>query len=909
MSTHKISDRVFGAIAALVIRWPWGVVYVYLVLTVAASVLSWLKLESRTDQNDLMSSDLPYNVRYQEFLTRFGDLEYLYAVIVVNGQPEQAMQAADALAAEVSKLTEHVENVFHKVSEDAYGSGLLLLLPASDLKALAEALGFRRELIDELRDPRSLARQVEAIANALEASGDLSSTPFADHFFRFLDVMLESMAVAAKGGSPRPLLETLEERIRKAEKDPRKRGYVFSENGKLAFVQIMPKKDYKTLEVIRQPLLEIRAALDSVRRRFPDLEMGLTGRPVLQADEMSTTNEDTTISALLASLLVLGLTGFFFRRLRRPFLALASLLVSVGITLWHVNLTIGHLTLLSMVFAVMMIGLGCDLGTLFLVRYQEELIKSGSVERSMTSTLLTAGLGIWTGGITTACTFFSTLLVPFKGLAELGFVAGMGLVVCIATMLTLLPALIVITDRFVQRRRALKPPRPVEIPFLAPLSRHPRTSLAVLALVTLLGFIGFQGVSYNSNLLELQVQELESVRYERLIPELSGRSTWFAVFLEKSLEESDATVAALRPLQEKGIVGAVESLRDFVPAEQDVKIGIIDVLRQSLARGNEARAPEPLEPAGLKSALEKLLDRLDGLQSALASRGSTGEGDAAEAIALLDGLISKTELVIGALEAGSTDAIAAIDRHQAMWRKECRALSEKAEVYLSPRRITPADLPQELRSQFVSRDGSEYLVYAYPRKDVWKEGNMEELIDALRRIDPLVTGAPITTFESAKIIKTGFLLAGLYSLIIVFVFLVIDFRSFKYSCLTMAPVLVGLLWASLLMPRLGLDLNLANFFALPILLGCAVDGCVHMLHRFRECGSVELAVQTTGSAVCLAALSNMLGFLAMGVARHRGLASLGFLTALGCATILVASVVLLPSLLGLLRPRRESPRV
>jgi predicted RND superfamily exporter protein len=112
----------------------------------------------------------------------------------------------------------------------------------------------------------------------------------------------------------------------------------------------------------------------------------------------------------------------------------------------------------------------------------------------------------------------------------------------------------------------------------------------------------------------------------------------------------------------------------------------------------------------------------------------------------------------------------------------------------------------------------------------------------------------------------------------------------------------------LLMPRLNLNLNLANFFSLPILIGCAVDGAVHVLHRFRETGSTRDVGRTTGTAVCLAGLSNLLGFASMGLARHRGVASLGFVTALGCFTLLVSVLILLPALIEVFGARGRGGR-
>ncbi len=902
MTKHRIADKVFGAVASLVIGRPWLVIGVYGFLTIVSCLVSSWRLALRTDQNDLMSSDLPFNERYQRFLADFGDLEFLYVVIRVNGDPDRAMLVADAVAGEMSRLEEHIESVFHRIPLDAFEKTFLLLSPREQVAEIAQAVDKNADMLRRLRSVSSLSGIVRFFAEALDATLAREGKQLAEHGLRFLDVTLESLSLAAKGGVPRPLLDALSDAALGTVKDPRRKGYLFSEDGQLAFIEIMPRKDYETLEVISGPLAEIRAALDRVRERFPGVEMGLTGRPVLQADEMSTTNRDMTLSAILAAGLVLGLTTFFFRRLRRPFLAIGALLVAVALTFGLVTVTIGYLTLLSVVFAVMMIGLGCDFGMLFLARYQEELIGTGDVTASTRATLLSAGMGIWTGGVTTACTFLSAMFVHFKGLAELGFVAGTGLVVCLVTMLTLLPALILVTDRSIQRRRTLRPPRPIEIPILEHVARFPRLTLAGLGLATLAGFFQFAGVPYNANLLDLQVQELESVRYEKLILEQSGKSTWYGAFILDSMEAVDATLAALRPLEEQGIVGAVESVRDFVPADQDEKMAMLRPAGALFSGELPAAASGgPFDVLALTKALEALLDRLDHLQSLAASSGTK---EATGGVQALQGLIRRVEEVEGTLERGPAQAARFLEKYEERWIAEIRSLWLRLEGILSPERIAATDLPQALRSRFVSRSGRELLVYAYPQKDVWKEGPMEEFIGALRRIDPAVTGVPITTYESAKIMREGFLLAGVYSLIIVLTFVLIDYRSLKYACLTMLPVLVGLLWAFQLMPRLGLDLNLANFFALPILLGCAVDGCVHMLHRFRETGSVRETCRTTGAAVCLAGLSNMFGFLAMGIARHRGVASLGFVTALGCGTIMIATLVLLPSLLALFEKSR-----
>jgi hypothetical protein len=119
------------------------------------------------------------------------------------------------------------------------------------------------------------------------------------------------------------------------------------------------------------------------------------------------------------------------------------------------------------------------------------------------------------------------------------------------------------------------------------------------------------------------------------------------------------------------------------------------------------------------------------------------------------------------------------------------------------------------------------------------------------------------------------------------------------TLLAMVPLFCGLFWLVETIPIAGLKFNLANFFAVPILIGTGVDGGVHVLHRFREIRSSAEVGRTTCAAVTVSLLTTMVGFGSMAFASHRGVASLGWTMFAGLFFLLVASVVLLPSLLAL----------
>lgn len=894
---RRLSERAFEGLSRLILTHPWWVVTVCGALSLVSIVYAGLRLQMKTDQNDLVSADLDYNRRYLRFLEEFGDLEFLYVVILVNGDTERAMRVSDAVAEEVSKLTDHVEAVFHRVPPESFGRSGLLLASRESIVQLRDAVLSNAARIREVASADTFARLLQALASALASDAGQLSSEAGAWGLRLIEEALGALAAGLRGQDAPSWTRNLVA-ASAAGRSPIEQGYLLSTNLELAFVEIMPKKNFETLEVIREPLARIREALERVRARFPGVELGLTGRPVLQADEMSTTNEDMTYSTVIAFFGVLFLFTFFFRRLRRPLIANIVLLVALGITFGFVTLTIGYLTLLSIVFAVMLVGLGVDFGVVLVARYQEELLRTGSVEESLRETLLTTGRGIWTGALTTGCAFVSSIFVQFKGLQELGFVAGTGLLICLLCMLTLLPALLLITDLRIQRHRVLHPPHPLTIPILAHTARHPRATFALFGVLTLAGLYKFQGIPYSGNLLDLQATGLESVRYELEIIKRSERSTWFAAFPRESLEGVDRTLEALRSAQQAGIVGAVESIRDVVPRDQLEKRALLEPAREVLAGIEAPEKPGAADPLALSEALEALLDGLDKLQS-LAASGGKEEGRAA--VLEIQGLIARTVEAQKALEDAGDGAAARVAAVDARWVADAATLRTELLGWLAPPLLEVGSLYPDLRKRLVSPDGTRFIVYAYPKENIWQEETMQAFIQAVRAVDPDVTGVPIQVYESSRLMHAGFLRAALYSLIMVFCILLVDLRDLRLVGITMIPVLLGVFWALELMPFLGLRFNLANFFGLPIMIGCGVDAGVHMVHRFLETGSTKEVGLTTGSAVTLANLSNLVGFASMGIAQHRGLASLGIVTALGCGTVLLASVVILPCLLELLR--------
>ena len=915
-------ERFLDRLGGVIVRHRWGVVVTFVVLVGASLAVSLAWLEIHTDRNALVSTQKDYHQRYMSYLREFGDREYMYVVIKVQDLA-RAQRIADEVATAIASLTDHVEKVHHRIPIDSLSRHTLLFPSLDALNSIAMLVDENRDLVHGALTADGIPGIVATLTKILDSKAvredaDLSAlgVRVVERFLSLLertiaaqggDVAADPLDAEIRGVLPQEFLTGDAEAggpslwSRLIEKGWTRQilgnGYFFT--GNLLFVLVLPRKDFTTLEIVREPLGAIRGALEEVRQRYPDDTIGLTGRPVLDADEMQSTQHDMTRAAILAMIGAVILLVGFFRSTRRPVLTALVLAAAIAVTFGIVTLTVGHLNLLSMVFAVMLVSLGMEFGIHLIARYQEELAVDRNIERSIRTALVHAGKGNITGAATTAAAFYTALLVDFKGLGELGFIAGTGVLVCMLAMNTLLPALITVSDRwrFPRSNRG-----PLRMAGLAYFARRPRRVLAACAVIVVAAIPVLYGLRFDANLLELQAEGLPSVEFEKVIINDPNVSTWHAAIIVDSLDEVVRVTSQLASERYADVIGKWESVLDFVPSNQEAKRAVLArmlaTLQMEIGADRDGLALpswQELDGNTLIIALRGLFDRLEGFLSGTLRAG----GDGAEVLEQL------TDTLDRALEGIEQNPQLAVERLQGLQeglhRLTVRVVEELNGMLLPPP-LTLAAWPPMIRERVVSR-GGKYVVSIYPRKDIWDGDNMAEFIGVVRGIDPEVTGETIQVYESSRIMRRGILLAALYSLFAVFVLIWLDFRRVRFAVLAMIPLLLGLIGLMEALPLLGLHINFANFFAIPILIGIGINDGVHMIHRFREDRSATVATRSTGTAVVLSSLTTMAGFGMLLLAHHRGVASLGALMVLGSFACLVASVVALPAILKLFEER------
>lgn len=894
----NLVGRLMSRLVLFVARFPITTL-IFAALTAAASVyLACTKLAYHTQRDDLLNPDKECQRRWKRYVAEFGTDEDM--VVVVQGKPAQHVrmtEAVERVAERLRRQPELFDRIFFKADLRALQARALLFLPVEQIRQIQADLERMKPLLEapvawQLFSLRSLLVEAELRLNGI--AGGKAVTESDRRFFDQLRGVARSAkaflsqpehyenpwtplgASAADGQPPSLSIEMLA-----------RPQYLFSDDGTLAMLLVRPACAADGFCGHRESVEGLREIVRDVKTSFNDVEIGVTGLPVLETDEMTASQNDTNLASWLALAGVALLYLIVFRGLRYPLLTVTTLAVGTVWALGWVTITVGHLNLLSATFAVMLIGMG-DYGVLWITRYDQERAAGKDLREALEITAKTVGPGIVTAGVTTGLAFFATILADFLAVAELGWIAGSGVLLCALACFVVLPALIAITDR---RRKiaerglriadwiAAKPE--AEGAWLPGLMRRPRAVVLAGAALTLgFGFFVFR-VSYDHNLLNLQSEDLESVRWEKTLLTHTAGASWHALCYRDTPEEAQALKRRLEQLPQ---VSRVVDVAMLVPPDQEGKLGQLQDIQRRLAK---------LPPAGqrINHVTSDPNNLLQGLAKLVAHPGLATHADLrADLVGLRDQLKQSP-----AQQAGNR----LHDFEHRMVVDLASGLNALRDV-AHPVPIALEDVPVALRERYVSENGK-WLLRVFGKESLWEYEPLARFTTAVAAIDPEATGKPFTTLEGLRAMKEGFQRAGMYALLAIFVVLCLDFRKPLPVLLALGPLAVGILMSLGLMGLCGVALNPANMIALPLIVGVGVDNGVHVLHDFlsRRRDRAYLLSRTTGKGILVAALTTILGFGTLMISSHRGLVSLGLLLSLGVTCCMLAALVFLPALLHL----------
>jgi hopanoid biosynthesis associated RND transporter like protein HpnN len=856
-------------IVGLCSRHAWAVVAASAILFAGSGWYAATHFAITTDINKLISPDLGWRQRELAYEKAFpGSFGSILAVVDAP-TPELAAGASAILTRRLAEQPKLFHSVRHLDGDPFFAKNGLLYQPEAELARMTQGLGRAAPVIGALAGDPTLRGLTRALSFGLLGvqNGQAKLEDLQRALTMSSDTIDQVLAGRPASFSWRVLLTGQTPKI-----------------GELRqFIEVRPVLDFSAL----QPG---QVASDAIRKAASDLKLGtdyqarvrLTGPVAMADDEFGTLQEGAVVNTVATIVIVLVILWLALHSPRIILAVFLNLAVGFAATAAVGLLMVGALNLISVAFAVLFVGLGVDFGIQFAVRYRSERFKHGDMYSALGSTAEKVGAPLTLAAAAVAAGFLAFFPTDYKGVSELGQIAGIGMLLAYATSITVLPALLTI----------LHPPgeeEPIGYRVLAPVDRFlERYRIPVIAgtlLVALGGTPLLYYLTFDFNPINLRSPAVESVATFldlRTDPNIGANA--INVVLPNS-SDVDKVADQLRKIPE---VDHVTTLQDFVPGGQDRKLtlirGLARQLQTSLSTEDTARPPTDAQNvAVLKSTADSL--------TRLASKASGTGADAANRLAA-----SLTKLSDAPKEKR--------DAAETAFTLPLRSALAGLRNYLQASPVSLQNLPDTLKQQWVASDGRT-RVQAMPKGDPNDNETLRHFARAIQAQFPGAVGTPISILESGKTIVRAFIHAGIFAFVSIAILLWIVLRRFGDVLLTLVPLMLAGLITLEVCVLIGMPLNFANIIALPLLLGVGVAFKIYYIMAWRA-GQTSLLQSSLTRAVIWSALTTATAFGSLWLSSHPGTSSMGKLLALSLVSTMCAAVLFQPALMGKPRTAEEN---
>ncbi len=816
-----------------------------------------------TNPDDLFAPTLPWR-QHQVFFDRaLPSLTNLLVVVIDADIPEEADATAAALAAALAADHRHFESVVRPDALPFFAREGFLFLGRDELGTLLDKIVDAQPFLGQLAaDPsaRGLFAALALIGVGV-TQGEADLTPYLPALTNFHAVL-----AAAVRGEAAPLSW---QRLIGGEK-------IADLAGRYRFILAKPVLDYGALAPGAAASSAIRAA--AARTEFVangSAHVRLTGDVALDDEEFSSLAQGMLWGTLGSLALITLWLVLAVRSLRLILPILATLALGLALTLGFAALAVGTLNLVSLAFAILFVGIAVDFAIQFAVRYREARHMTADLATALAATARAAGRQILIAALAIAAGFYAFVPTSFAGVAELGLIAGTGMIIAFGCTLLFLPAFLTL---------AQPPGETREIGFVAGdaletrLRRHRAPLFAIFGGLALLGVFLLPHLRFDSDPLHTKDPHGEAMRTLADLMDDPLTNPISADILTPSAEDADRLAAKLDELP---LVSDVLTLDRFVPADQPAKLALIEDARALLATTLAPRETAPVTPDQIRLAITTA-------RSALAPARAKLPPD--HPLVQIDGDLA-------------TLATAPEARLVAMNAALTRFLPEelaRLRLALSARAVTRADLPPEITRDWQTAKG-EVRVQALAKPKGRAATGLADFVASVRAEAPDAVGTAVLIVESSRTIIAAFTRAVAGALAAITLILLLALRKPRHAALVLAPLLLSALLTVVAMRLAGMVLNFANIIALPLLLGVGVSFNIYFVMNWRE-GASRFLGSATARAILFSAFTTASAFGTLALSHHPGTASLGLLLLLSLSCTLISTLVFEPVLLALTRP-------
>ncbi len=920
VNKEAFTYKMLGKLAEFAFRFPRLIVVVGIISCLLGMVYTAKYLTFDADQANLIKRSAGLQAEQDRYTNDFPRSEDI-VVIVEDGTVAERRAFIDDLASRLREEPEIFKDVFEKVDVTFLRNYALHYLEAQQLREIDQqlkdygpglkALAASDGLADLMQQAPRISKEMGGASN-LDPHKLQSVLPAAE---RFLDLFTQSMETRGRGKFVSPWTDIMLEKFaQEGSENEAAISEMFSQDTILQYNTIANGRFYALLcrpvyrdnegqdVSINRAVSRIREILEVLGRSHTNVLVGLTGELVLNVDEADSSTNDSTQSAVLSLVLIAIIFIWAFREIFKPLMAVLGLIVGIGWTMAFTTLAIGHLNLLTVTFATILMGLGIDFGIHFLYRYDEERAKTADILVAMQATMRGAGYENLTGAVSTALAFYVLAFTDFTGIAELGIIAGSGILLCYLSMMLILPSLIFLTE---DQNKVYEAKGISRFAFLANAEKWllDRSGGVVIVgiLITLVALWYGKNVSYDYNLLNLQAKGLQSVRTEMHLINASEHSLLCGISLAKDVPTACRLAEKFAKLP---TVSDVETVAMLIPVDYKDKYPylkeIVDNVSTIPVPKNIYRDPDQSRIASFR-ALGRSIESSDReVHSILHTLQQSSSPDVSASAKRLEIKIDKLFSIMSTMGPGPIE-----DGLNAFEDNFYKSLADIVS-FLHQQKDAPCldinDIPEDVRKREIGCSGL-IQVRIFPKENIWERPAQERFVRDVQSVDPKVVGMPIMSYYDCQELRESNEKAGTWALCAIWVLLFLHFRKLGVALLALLPKVLGIVWMVGMMGALHCDFNSANFLALPLILGIGLVFGIHIIHRVSEEGGAGIFSHSTGPSITLSALTTMIGFATMIIANHQGVATLGLVMTLGVGANLLSSAVFMPALLNVLQHR------
>lgn len=857
-------------LVAWCLRRPWTVVIVTLALTAAGVYLTATRFAIDTDTAHLFSRDVAWRKNEAQLYKSFPQVDDIIVAVIDAPSAEKAEEAANKLRDGLTGKP-HMSRVWRPDDHEFFRDNGILFLGVQEIQRNLNSVVAQREVLQPLAEDSSLRGLTDALLGGLKMVG--ASERGLAAFAKGLEE-LSTAFEAVLAGKP---AKVSWEKLLAGGGEPQPAPSIGPSAEPRRIVLIKPIIDYSALEPGKEAISLVRdTARDLGLVKEQGITLRLTGQVPLADEEFATVAENTGLNISLTLAVVTLILWAALRSKRLIVAVLATILFGLAITSGLGILLIGRFNLISVAFAVLFIGLGVDFGIQFTTRYREERHNNNDLRAALLAATRGIGGSLTLAAIALLAGFFCFLPTQFLGVAELGLIAGLGMIIAYLATLSFLPALILLL--------APKPePQPVRTDSLGVvdhwIARHRPFVLLGTALVVLGGAPFLFRLSFDSNPMNLRDQTVESVATFLDLSKDPQTAPNKIEVLAPSLEEARELAKKIAALPEVDHVTTIDSL---IPPGQDEKLPIIE---------NAAFQLRKILNPTLKAAPTD-----EETKKALARAGKTirkaGAGRNAPPA------LGRFANALDALVKASPDVR---EQARAATFVDFERLMGELRQALKAKRVTPDNLPADLRGDWISADGR-VRVEVTPKGDSNDRVIMTSAARAVQTIAPNASGPPVIVAEAGETVVRAFLQAGALAFVSIFLILVVTLRRALDVALTLGPLVLAGIMSLEAADMVGMSLNFANIIALPLMFGVGVAFHIYYVIAWRK-GVADMLASSLTRAIFFSALTTGTAFGSLFLSSHPGTASMGELLAISLFFTLLAAFIIVPAFLG---PPRQS---